>query len=114
MATIVRCTEGEEYTVPVDADSAACPATIVCRGPLERRNGDGKSIYRHVFADSGTIDGIVKGSRRMAIAHPMHGDAFQVSRFSLAGAGTAIGAMRSAAEKSAPLSGRAGTRDRRL
>jgi hypothetical protein len=115
IAIPMRCEEGETYPVLANSDSSANAVEIVCRGPLEGRNADGRALYRFVFTNFASIDHQVRQSQRIGFAFPTQGDAFHVSRFSLSGALQAISAMRSAAER-AVSSGpaRQGTRDQRL
>lgn len=115
MAIPIRCEDGEIYPVLSNSESSANVVEIVCRGALEGRNADGRPLYRFVFTNFASIDHQVRRSQRIGFAFPMSGDAFQVSRFSLAGAVQAISAMRGAAERAVtPSGGRAGTRDQRL
>lgn len=83
----IDCEPGESYIVLVNADHRAVPLEMLC-APLERAN-------RYAFRDFDMIDSIVRSSTRMGIAFPMQSGQFQVSRFSLDGAGKAVDSMRS-------------------
>jgi len=115
IAIPMRCEDGETYPVLSNSETSANAVEIVCRGPLQGRNADGRALYRFVFTNFASIDHQVRQSQRIGFAFPTQGDGFHVSRFSLAGAIQAIGAMRRAAERAAsPAPARQGTRDQRL
>jgi len=90
----IDCEPGESYIVLVNADHSAVPLEMLC-APLARAN-------RYAFRDFDTIDSIVRSSTRIGIAFPMQSGQFQVSRFSLDGAGQAVDSMRSEVIKEVP------------
>jgi hypothetical protein len=103
------CNEGETYPILVNSNAGSASLRLHCAGPLANVPG----VYRYVFADFDSIDGLVAKSAKIGVALPLEGDQFRVIRFDLNGAPAAVSLMRNAAEgRTRPA--RQGTRDEKL
>jgi hypothetical protein len=96
LANDVDCEEGGTYSVLMNSDLGAQNLDIACF----TYQGKGK----FAFKDFSTIDAAIKKSSYIGFAFPMKSGYFQVSRFSLHGALSAITYMRGTVQgNQAPL-----------
>src|SRR5438128_3234075 len=102
-----RCQKGDNYPVLANSDAGSLHLEVLCDGQLE------SGLFRYVFTSFDQVDNIVRQGTRVGFAVPLQKDEFQVVRFDLTGATSALSAMRAAAEKrTQPV--KRGTRDERL
>lgn len=112
LALKTQCEKGSEYPVLVNSENwGSASLQVYCDGPLS--NMPGPSLYRYVFTNFDGITNPVMKSPRIGFAFPLQGDQFTVVRFDLAGAPSALRAMRAAAANRVQP-GRRGTLDEKL
>lgn len=87
------CEEGDRYPLLVNSDVGANHLFVYCDSKLD--NG----LYRYVFSDFDSIDGIVIKGSRVGFAFPLEDNQFRVIRFDLNGSNRAIDTMHKATEK---------------
>jgi hypothetical protein len=104
LANDVKCEQGSKYTVLVNSDAGAVSMEIACLVL------DGKAFY--AFAHFDSIDGIARNASRVGIAFPMKNGLFQVSRFSLDGASSALALTKKVGEKMVEKANTSSTVDR--
>lgn len=87
------CKEDDQYPILANSDAGAVHIMVRCDAKLE------KGLYRYVFTDFDTVNGIITKGLRIGFAVPLQTDQFRVVRFDLSGSRRAITLMRTAAEE---------------
>jgi len=103
----IACKKGDTYPVLANWDTGAVYLEVSCNGQLKEGG------YVYAFTNFDQVDKLVRQSKRVSFAFPMQEDEFQVVRFNLRGATTALSAMQEAAGKHSTPAPRS-TRDQRL
>lgn len=106
MVVSTGCEDGSEYMVLIITDQGAAPMKIYCT-PVNGNN-------RYVFTDFDAINNAVTGATELGIAFPLQSGKFQVSRFNVRSAASAMAALELRMRASTPARSRGGTRDQTL
>jgi hypothetical protein len=103
----LNCEDGSTYTALVNSDSGAFATQIVCK-----KFDDNTTAYK--FTDFDRIDSTIRTSEWVGFAFPLASGRFQVSRFPMNGASSAVATLSKLMSSRSVKSSVRGTRDQQL